>query len=92
MASILSNNSQQSQMISNNPIAGINNIINQIMGSINPQQTFNQILSQSPEAQQAMNLINQYGNGNPQQAFMNYMAATGKQNLGQSILQKLGLS
>ena len=53
--------------------------------------TFQQILSTNKDAQNAMNLINQYGNGDPHQAFINYMNATGKQSFGQSILQKLGL-
>ena len=92
MPSILSNNTVQNQTTSNNPVAGIKNIVDQIMNSVNPQQTFNQLLSQSPDAQKAMDLINQYGNGNPQQAFINYAAVTGKQNIGQSILQKLGLN
>jgi len=69
----------------------VNNVINQILNSTNPQSAFQQILQQSPDAQQAMQLINQYGNGNPQQAFINYMNSTGKQNLGQQILSKLGL-
>ena len=74
-----------------NPTGIVNNLINQIMSSVNPQEAFNQVLSASPDAKNAMNLINQYGNGDPKTAFMNYMAATGKQSLGQSILQKLGL-
>ena len=74
-----------------NPAGIVNNLVNQIMSSVNPQQAFNQVLSASPDAKNAMNLINQYGNGDPRTAFMNYMVATGKQSLGQSILQKLGL-
>ena len=70
----------------------MNNIINQILGSANPQQMFNQILSQSPDAKNAMNLINQYGNGNPKQAFMAYANQTGRQELAKQILNKLGLS
>ena len=52
---------------------------------------FNQVLSNSPEAKNAMDLINKYGNGNPRQAFMNYMTAEGKQSLGQQIMQKFNL-
>ena len=62
------------------------------MSSVDPQQAFNQVLSSSPDAKNAMDLINQYGNGDPKVAFMNYAAATGKQSLGQQIMQKLGLS
>ena len=52
---------------------------------------FNQILAENQDAQNAMNLINQYGNGDPKAAFMNYAAQTGKSALAQQILQKLGL-
>lgn len=61
------------------------------MSAADPNQAFNQILEASPDAKNAMDLINKYGNGNPKAAFMNYAAATGKQIFGQSILQKLGL-
>ena len=75
-----------------NPVASINNIIGQILNSVNPQQTFNQMLASSEEAKNAMNLINQYGNGDPKAAFINYAASTGRQSLGEQIKQKLGLS
>ena len=52
---------------------------------------FNQVLKNSPDAKNAMDLINQYGNGDPKAAFMNYMTAQGKQSLGQSIMQKFNL-
>lgn len=91
MASILSENPSVSQT-NNNPIGTINNIIGQILNSANPQQTFQQIVSQNKDAQNAMNLINQYGNGDPRQAFLNYASQTGKQNLAQEIMQKFGLS
>lgn len=61
------------------------------MGSINPQQAFNNMLAGNKDAQNAMNLINQYGNGDPKAAFMNYMNSMGKQTLGQQIMQKFGL-
>jgi len=93
MASILSGNQyQQTNPQENNPIAGINNIINQILNSVNPQNTFQQILQQSSDAKNAMQLINQYGNGDPKQAFINYMNSTGKQNLGKEILQRFGIN
>ena len=62
------------------------------MGSANPQAMFNQVLSTNPDAQNAMNLINQYGNGDPKAAFFNYMNAQGKQTLGQTLIQRFGLS
>ena len=75
-----------------NPQMGpINNLVNQIMGSINPQQAFNNMLSSNADAQNAMNLINQYGNGDPKTAFMNYMNSQGKQAIGQQIMQRFGL-
>lgn len=52
---------------------------------------FNQMLSSNQDAQNAMNLINQYGNGDPKAAFMNYMNAMGKQTIGLQIMQRLGL-
>ena len=89
MPSILSNN-QPAQDIQN-PTEIVNNLINQILSAVDPKQAFNQVLSASPDAKNAMDLINQYGNGDPKTAYMNYMAATGKQSIGQSILQKFGL-
>lgn len=49
------------------------------------------MLSQNKDAQKAMDIINQYGNGDPKAAFMNYAAAQGKQSIGQGIMQRLGL-
>lgn len=93
MASILSENPSVSQtQSSNNPITAVNNIIGQILNSVNPQQTFQQVISQNKDAQNAMNLINQYGNGDPRQAFLNYASQTGKQSIAQEIMQKFGLS
>ena len=90
MASIFSQNplppsSEQS------PKTLISNIANQILRSANPQEAFQQVLQQNKEAQNAWNLINQYGNGDPKAAFMNYASQTGKQGLAQQILQKLGI-
>ena len=90
MASILSN-SQSPDQQTQSPVTIVNNLINQILNSADPQQTFNQVLSSNKDAQNAMNLINQYGNGDPKAAFINYMNSTGKQSLGQQIMQKLGL-
>lgn len=92
MASILSDNPLASQNQTNNPVGSVNSIIGQILNSTNPQQTFQQVISQNQEAQNAMNLINQYGNGDPKQAFINYANQTGKQNLAKQILQRFGLS
>ena len=52
---------------------------------------FNQMLASNKDAQNAMNLINQYGNGDPKAAFMNYMNSMGKQSIGQQIMQRFGL-
>ena len=94
MASILSENplESQNQNQTNNPISMVNTMIGQILNSSNPQQTFNQVLSQNQDAQNAMNLINQYGNGDPKQAFINYANQTGKQGLAKQILQRFGLN
>ena len=90
MASILSNNPSPDQS-TQNPVGLINNLISQILNSVDPQQTFNQVLASNKDAQNTMNLVNQYGNGDPKAGFINYMNATGKQNLGQQIMQKFGL-
>ncbi|MBO7631889.1 MAG: hypothetical protein J6Y20_05315 [Lachnospiraceae bacterium] len=91
MPSILSSNNNTQPNAAQDPSGSIKNIINQILSSVNPQQTFNQILASNQQAQNAMNLVNQYGNGDPKAAFLNYMNSTGKQSLGQQIMQKLGL-
>lgn len=49
------------------------------------------MLAGNKDAQNAMNLINQYGNGDPKAAFMNYMNSQGKQQIGQQIMQQFGL-
>ena len=90
MPSILSNQMpEQPQM--NDIVGSVKNIVNQIMNSANPQQMFNQTIGSTKEGQEAMNLIQQYGNGDPRQAFMNYASQMGKQGLAQQIMQKLGL-
>ena len=61
------------------------------MGSTDPRQAFNQLLSENKDAQGAMDLINQYGNGDPKAAFLNYASQQGKGALAQQIMQKLGL-
>lgn len=68
-----------------------NSMVNQILQSANPQQMFSQMLASNPNAKNAMDLINQYGNGDPKAAFMNYMSAQGKQAVGQAIMQRFGL-
>ena len=93
MGSILSNNpSPQSNGQQQDPMAAVNNLVDQIMSSANPNQTFSQMVSQIDGGQNAMNLIQQYGNGDPKAAFMNYAAAQGKSTLAQQILQRMGLS
>lgn len=49
------------------------------------------MVSSNPDAQSALNIVNQYGNGDPKAAFMNYMNQQGKQAIGQQIMQKFGL-
>lgn len=61
------------------------------MGSQNPAQAFQQMVGQSPEAQSAMKIVQQFGNGDPKTAFMNYAASQGKQVAAQQIMQQLGL-
>lgn len=61
------------------------------MNSADPKQTFKQVVSNIDNGQEAMDLINQYGNGDPKTAFMNYAAKQGKTALAQQIMQRLGL-
>lgn len=89
MPSILSG--QNPQTNNGNPVSAVKNIVDQIMGSANPQAAFQQMIDSSPDCKNAMNLINQYGNGDPRQAFLNYAAQTGKSGIAQQILSKLGL-
>ena len=88
MPSILSNNPEPQ---TNSPVSAVKNLVDQIMGSANPQAAFQQMLNSSPDCKNAMNLVQQYGNGDPKQAFLNYAAQTGKSGIAQQILQKLGL-
>ena len=89
MPSILSGNTVPSG--TNNPIDSVKNIVDQIMNSANPTAAFQQMLNASPDCKNAMNLIQQYGNGDPRQAFLNYAQQTGKIGIAQQILSKLGL-
>ena len=92
MGSILSNPLPSPQTTTDQNLGtGISKVINQILGSVNPQETFNQLLANNQEAKTAMDNINRYGNGDPKQAFINMMAQNGKQSLGQEIMQKLNL-
>lgn len=73
------------------PFESAKKLAQQIMSSQDATQAFNQMLASSPEAQRAMELINQYGNGDPETALTNYAAAQGKQAMAQQIIQKMGL-
>ena len=66
-------------------------MVNQILTANNPQQAFNEVLSTNKDAQNAMELINKYGNGDPKAAFINYMNSQGKQEMGKRIMQQFGL-
>lgn len=61
------------------------------MNSANPSQTFNQMVASIDGGQNVLNVIQQYGNGDPKAAFMNYAAQQGKTAIAQQIMQKLGL-
>ena len=67
------------------------NIINEILGSANPQETFQAMLNKIPNGQNLWQQFQQYGNGDPSKAVANYAAQTGKQSIAQNILQNLGL-
>ena len=95
MASILSGNSLQAQSnaMQQDPMAQINAVINQIMGSENPSQTFQQFINSTPAAKAADDLAKQYGNGvYNKETFMRIAAAQGKQALAQQLMQQMGLT
>lgn len=69
----------------------VNNLVNQVMSSADPNQTFNQMVSKIDGGQNALKLIQQYGNGDPKTAFMNYAAQNGKSAMAELILRRLGL-
>lgn len=73
------------------PVGTINNLANQILTAVNPQQQFNNMVAGNKDAQNAMNIINQYGNGDPKAAFLNYASQMGKDSLAKSIMSRLGL-
>ena len=68
----------------------VNNIVNEILNSANPQLSFNELLNKIPNGQNLWQQFQQYGSDG-KQAFMNSASQTGKQNLAQQIIQKLGL-
>ena len=90
MGSIVFNS--QSQTAQEIPSKGIiEGIANKILGSVNPQETFNKLISGNKDAQNALNICNQYGNGDPKAAFLNYAAQNGKDAAAKAIMQRLGL-
>ncbi len=69
------------------PMEAANSLASQIMSSQDPQAEFNKLLTKIPNGNAYMDMINQYGNGDPKTACMNYAAQTGQQNFGQMISQ-----
>lgn len=61
------------------------------MGSVNPEAAFNNMVAQNKDAQTAMEITKQYGNGDPKTAFMNYAREKGKTVAAQRIMERLGL-
>lgn len=74
-----------------NPLDAANKLVQQIMGSQDPNQAFTQMLQANPQAQQVMALINQYGNGDPKAGLMNYAASLGQQAVAQQVAHNFGL-
>lgn len=62
------------------------------MRSGDPKATFNQVVNNIQGGQNALDLIQQYGNGDPKTAFMNYAAQQGRNALAQQIMSGMGLS
>ena len=62
------------------------------MKSGDPTATFNQIVNNIQGGQNALDLIQQYGNGDPKAAFINYAAKQGKNAMAQQIMTSMGLN
>lgn len=62
------------------------------MNSADPNKTFSQVVSNIQGGQDALNLIKQYGNGDPKTAFINYASQQGKTVMAQQIMQRMGLT
>lgn len=100
MASILDLNSFQSsspnilqnQQSSQQDIASqARQLAKQIAGAPDAAEMFKKTFANNPQAKQALDIIAQYGNGNAEAAFKNYVASSGQQAAGAAILQQLGL-
>lgn len=87
MGSILTESPLGNQSDPNKMVAAAKGLVDNILNSANPQATFQQILNSNQNAKNAMDAINEFGNGDPRQAFMNYANAKGKQTLAQQIMQ-----
>lgn len=70
----------------------VNSLTDQILKSANPQATFNKLVSQNPNLKSGIDIINQYGNGDPRAAFFNYAKSVGKDAIASKILSNLGLN
>ena len=69
----------------------VNNLAGQIMNTMNPQQTFSDLLAKNPNYKNGLDIVNQYGNGDPKAAFFNYAQSMGKADLAKQIMSNLGL-
>ncbi len=61
------------------------------MGSPDPNQTFNQLVGNINGGSEVLKQIQEYGNGDPKAAMINYAAAHGKTALAQQIIQSMHL-
>lgn len=80
---------QQNEQI---PTTELSKLAEDILSSPDSKAIFDAYVSQHKEAQDAIGIINEYGNGDPKTAFMNYMASKGKETIGKQIMSRLGLS
>lgn len=80
---------QQNELV---PTTELNQLAEKILSSPDSKGIFDAYVSKNKDAQNAMNIINEYGNGDPKTAFMNYMVSKGKEELGKQILSRLGLN
>ena len=61
------------------------------MSSADPKATFNQVVSNIQGGQKAMDIVNEYGNGDPKVAFANYATKMSKDAMAQQIMARMGL-
>ena len=61
------------------------------MGSMNPKAEFDNLCATNPDAKNALEIVQKYGNGDPRTAFMNYAKEKAETSFANNIMNMLGL-